>query len=114
MLEPVCSLDLLITEEDLRKLTLVREDDIFYDEDTIQSVCDSVEMTDDDITLAICLCGDTMYEISTTCDRHNLYLFKNEMVSDTDYQTVDATNISCELDEIRTYHDLLRYIVRRI
>ncbi len=75
-----------------------------------------METFDDDIALVVCICGDTVYEICTTHNRHNLYLFESEASSDeTDetvkYETVNATNISQEVDEIKTYADLVELVL---
>ncbi len=112
MIKSACLVNICITEDELKKLELTRTEDVLQDEDTFQDLCDCVEMSMNDVTLATCSRNNIMYEISTTCDRHNLYLFKSEYISDTDeFETVDAENISSELDEIKTYPDLCRFMV---
>lgn len=111
MLTPVCTINIFLSEDKLRKLKLVRTNDVLYDDDNIQELCDCAEMSESDVTLVDCICGGMVYEVSTTCNKHNLYLFENEMISDTEYEIAGATNISSVLDEIRSYSELLEYIV---
>lgn len=106
-----CSINLFVSEDELQALKLNREDDDLLDDDELHKICDSVEMFDNDKTLVVCICGDAMYEIATTHNRHNLYLFESKAISDEEYETVNVTNVSSDFDDIKTYSDLIGYIL---
>lgn len=101
------SLSFFVSMEELKNLCLLREGDELLDDDELQEICDSVEMFDNDISLAVATYGGSHYEICTTHGRHNLYLIEGEFDEEDCNTTIGVCNISDEIDELRTYEALL-------
>lgn len=101
------TLSFFLSRKELKKLRLLRQDDDKMDEDELQEICDSVEMFDNDVSLATATYGRTYYEICTTHGRHNLYLIESTFDDENRPETIAIFNISDEIGKLHTYEALL-------
>lgn len=98
---------LFIPEEELKNMELYRSEDSMLSVDELQAICDSVESTQNDVVFAAATCGSTKFEICTTSNRHNLYLIESKLLPDFNYETVEVTNISSEIERLRNHWSLI-------
>lgn len=101
------TISFILSTEELEKLCLLRQEDYILEDDELQEICDSVEMFDNDVSLATATFGRTYYEICTTHGRHNLYLIESTFDDENRPETIGVFNISDEIGKLRTYEALL-------
>ena len=104
----VVKIEIHIEENDL--INLVLRDGI-EEKDILEEMSDITDMYQSDIEIASVLYGTTAYEICTTNNRYNLYLFKDEQDEDGNWITIAAHNILgfCN-PNFSGYGELLEYI----
>lgn len=69
-------------------------------------ICDSVEMFEKDISLAIATYGRMYYEICTTHGRHNLYLIESMFDDENRPETIDVFNVSDEIGKMEMWAEV--------
>lgn len=101
-----------LSREELKNLELVPINEKNYDDDALHSITDCTEAYEDDFDIAYCECCTTKYVIATTCGKRNVYLFEYEYKMGKGFEVVNATNITEEFDDLKTYESMIGYLQR--
>lgn len=99
------NIEVFVTDDDVRENFGIKRNDS-VDEDTYQENCDCLDMSPYDKDIAVLQYGELRLELSTTCDRWNVYFIVNN--SDV---TTGVTNVTYESEEWESIKDVIRFLV---
>ena len=103
-------INIYVTDEDVQNnFNICRPDDI--NEDYYQERCDEVEMSIRDIDIAIIQKGKIRYCIFTSSDLWNVYLSKEQLNENDDWETIDMNNLTSDIDNWENVQDLTSYLL---
>ena len=103
-------INIYVDDNDIQnKFFINRLDDI--DEDYYQERCDEVEMSIHDIDIAIIQKEKTRYCIFTSSNLWNVYLSKEQLNENGDWETIDMNNLTSDIDDWETVQDLTSYLL---
>lgn len=98
-------IEIFVSEDDIKENFGV-EQDYTLDDEQFQENCDCIDMSPYDKDIAVIRCGNLKLELSTTCDRWNVYLVVHDGES-----TVEVINVTLDSKEWESITDIIDYLV---
>ena len=101
-------IEFFVSEDEIKENFSISRD-YTLDDEQFQEKCDCHDMSPYDIDIAVLTKGDLRIELSTTCDRWNVYF----VVHDGD-ATVEFANATLESKQWQSIADVIDYLVDAI
>ena len=103
-------INIYITDDDIQNnFNICRPDCI--DEDDYQERCDSLDMCELDIDIALIRKENTQYTLFTSSNLWNVYLSKEQLNKNGDWETIDMNNMTSDIDDWENVQDLTSYLL---
>lgn len=104
------NLTIYVTDEQVENcFNICRPDCI--DDDKYQERCDSLDMCELDIDIALIRKGNTQYTLFTSGNLWNVYLSKDQLNQNGDWETIDMNNMTSDIDDWENVQDLTSYLL---
>lgn len=104
------NLIIYVTDEDVENcFSICRPDCI--DDDDYQERCDSLDMCELDIDIALIRKGNTQYSLFTSGNLWNVYCIKEQYNEHDVWETMEVNNITSDIDIWENIQDLTSYLL---
>ena len=82
-----------------------------WDEDLYNEKCDSIDMCEFDIDIALIRKGNIQYTIFTSCNLWNVYCIKEQYNEHGVWKTIEVNNITSDIDDWENIQGLTSYLL---
>lgn len=104
------NLTIYVTDEEIENcFEVIRTEDM--DDDDYQERCDSIDMCELDIDIALIRKGNIQYVLFTSCNLWNVYCIKEQYNEHGVWETMEVNNITSDIDDWENVQDLTNYLL---